>query len=347
MKKISAVFAALLSLSMLLCAAGCGSGKKPEDTAVTTTTADPDSVEVPDFSGLTRVQIEMKYPKLNIVFDEKYDDSAEEDEMISQSPLPGTKINKADEITVEISLGGKLVEVDDYTGRNYDDVKTLIEKQGLVPEMVYDDSETVPRNCVISTIPSPRTMVDKGSTVICYVSLGSAEQELRMPDFTGLSIEDATRIATDNSITFSIIYDDTSHLEAGTVIKQGIKPDTVIEPNTRVEVTIAGENASAARQATLTVTTNGNVEGEFELKYYIDGTLQPEKTEIKELSLTRKIEWEVSGTDVHTYSIIVTSLTTGKSGKLYEYEVDFTQNPPTKNHHDTFNSKLFSELLKQ
>ena len=343
MKKIFAVCAAVM---MILCFAGCNGGKKPADTSVTTTTADPDSVEVPDFSGLTRVQIEMKYPKLNIVFDEKYDDKADEDEVISQTPSPGTKINKADEITVEISLGGKLVEVDDYTGRSSDDAKMLIEKQGLVCEIVYDDSDTVPRNCIINTIPSARTMVEKGSTVICYVSLGSAVQEIRMPDFTGMSIEDATRIATENNVMFSITYDDTSSLAAGTVIKQGIDPDTVIEPNTRVEFTIAGENASASRQATMAVTVNNKVEGEFELKYYIDGTLIPEKTEIKELSLTRKIEWEVSGTDVHTYSIMVTSLTTGKSGKFYEYEIDFTQNPPSKRQND-FNANIFSELLKQ
>ena len=343
MKKMIAVFAAFLTV---LCFAGCDGGKKPQETSAVTTTADPDSVEVPDFSGLTRIQIEMKYPKLNIVFDEKYDDKAEEDEVISQTPSAGTKINKADEITVEISLGGKLVEVDDYTGRNYDDAKTLIEKQGLICEMVYDDSETIARNCIINTIPSARTMVEKGSKVICYVSLGSAVQETRMPDFTGMSIEDATKIATENNIMFSITYDNTSSLDPGTIIRQGIDPDTVIEPNTRVEVTIAGENASASRSATMSLTINKGFEGEFELKYYIDGTLIPEKTEIKELSLTRKIEWEVTGTDVHTYSIMVSSLTTGKSGKLYEYEIDFTQNPPKKTQND-FNPKVFSELQKK
>ena len=54
---------------------------------------------------------------------------------------------------------------------------------------------------------------------------------------------------------------------------------------------------------------------------------------------------EVSGSDVHTYSIVVTSLETGKSGVLYEMEVDFTQDPPKKDHHDTFDSGIFSKLL--
>jgi len=340
MKKVIAVFAALL---MVFCIAGCDTGKKPQESAVTTT-ADPNSVEVPDFSGLTRVQIEMKYPKLNIKFDEKYDDSADEDEVISQTPSAGTKINKDDEILIEISLGGKLVEVDDYTGRNIDDAKTLIEKQGLVCDIVYDDSEAVARNCIISTMPSARTMVEKGSTVICYVSLGSAVQEIRVPDMLGVSIEDATKIAEENSIGLTITYDNTSILEPGTVIRQGVDPDTVVEPNTKVEVVIAGENASAIRRTTITVNVNSSLEGEFEIKYYIDGTLVPEKTEIKEISLTRKIEWELSGTDVHTYSIMVTSRATGKTGKLYEIEVDFTTDPPARNILDS-NVNVFRELM--
>ncbi|MBP5604814.1 MAG: PASTA domain-containing protein, partial [Ruminiclostridium sp.] len=148
-------------------------------------------------------------------------------------------------------------------------------------------------------------------------------------------------------IALSIVYDDTSEDEPGTVIAQSISPDRVLEQNTRVQITVAGENADAKKETTITVTMNGDVSGEFELKYYIDGTLVPEKTEIKELSLTRKIEWKVKGTDIHTYSIMVTSCTTGKSGTLYEMEVDFTKNPPSRDHHDTFNPSIFRELQKK
>ncbi len=342
MKKILVVFAALI---MVLCISGCGNGSKPADTAAVTTTADPNTIEVPDLSGLSKIQVEMKYPKLNFNFVEKYDDNAEEDAVISQSPESGTRINKADEITVTISIGAKQVEVDDYTGRSIEDAKTLIDKQGLVCETQFVESETIARNCVISTTPAARTWVDKGTVITCFVSLGSAEQEIRVPDMVGKSIEDATKLAAENGIVLTITYDDTSSLEPGTVIRQGVDPDTIVEANDRIEVVIAGENAAASKTTSITVTLNTSLEGEFELKYYIDGTLIPEKTEIKEISLTRKIEWEVSGTDVHTYSVMVTSRTTGKSGKLYEMEVDFTQNPPAKNLIDEFNSKIFEELL--
>ena len=346
MKKI---FAVLILLAAVTMAAGCrnNNDNAPSETLVTTT-ADPNSMEVPDFSGLSRVQIEMKYPKLNIVFEEKYDDETEEDYFLAQTPSAGTVINKADEIIIDISKGGKLVEVDDYTGRSIDDVRTLIEKQGLVCQAIIEENDTVTRNCVIRTTPSPRTKVEKGTTVTCYVSGGSGVQEIRVPDMVGKTIEDATKLATENGVALSITYDDDSDLEPGTVISQGIDPETVVDPNTTIEVVISGVGSSTSGKTKITVNFGDDysASGEFELKYYVDGTLIAEKTEIKEISLTRKIEWEVSGNDVHTYSVIVTSLTTGKSGTLYEMEVDFTQDPPKKDHHGTFDANIFKKLLK-
>ena len=166
MKKITAVIAAVL---IALCAAGCSTGQTTDGTGEVTSADNRNLLEVPDFSGLSKEQIEMKYPNLNIVYEEQYD-SIPEGEMISQTPLPGTKLEKNEKITVNISLGEKLVEVDDYTNRSIADAQTLIEKQGLVCEIMWDESETITQNCVIRTIPSARTKVEKGSTITCYVS---------------------------------------------------------------------------------------------------------------------------------------------------------------------------------
>lgn len=343
MKKL---LAAVLAIIMVFGAAACDGGKKPAETTVATT-EDPNKMEVPDFSELTWEQIEMKYPKLNIKPDYQYSDSVPEGGFIAQEPSAGTKIDKSDKITVTVSSGSKLVEIDDYTGRNIDDARTLLEKQGLKCEVVSVDSEDVTRNCIVKTVPAAREMVEKGTTVTCYVSLGAPEQEIKVPDMVGKSIEQATALAEENGIGLSIGYDNNSDKEPGTVISQSIDPETVVEPNTRVEVVLSGESSADSRKTTISVTPpKSGVSGEYQLKYYIDGTLIEEKTEIKELSLTKKIEWEVTGTDIHTYSVVVTCMATGKSGVLYKMEVDFTKNPPTKDHHDTFNAKIFQELAE-
>lgn len=343
-KKVTAILAAFLILSL----AGCdGSG-----TAFTTTAATeaPDTrPEAPNLVGLTLEQIEMRYPELSIKTEYRYDESAAKETVLEQSIAAGEKYDEGATFTLVVSGGAKLVEIDDYTGIHIDDAQTLLEKQGLTCDIIRAEDSEIPENCVIRTQPAAREMVEPGSSVICYVSLGSGDVEAIVPDFVGLSIEDATKLAKENNIALTISYkEDSGDAEAGTVLEQGVDPETVVEPNTRVEVFIAGVGASTSRKTTISVNTkNTSLEGEFQLKYYIDGTLVEDKTEVKEISLTKKIEWEVSGTDVHTYSIVVTSLVTGKSGVLYEMEVDFTQDPPQKNDNGTFDNGLFADLLKE
>lgn len=336
---------ALSVTAAVLFGAGCESSEnKPMETTAVTE-KDPDLMETPDFSGLSLEQIQMKYPKLNILPEYEYSDEIAEGDLIKQSPEAGTEIYKNDKITVVISSGSKLVEIDDYTNRNIDDAETLIKKQGLDLRIIKEENETVTANCIIKTDPPARSMVEKGTVVTCYVSLGSAEQELLMPDLVGKTIEEALKLASENGVVLSISYDNGSEAEPGTVISQSLEPDTPVEAERKVDVVISGENAVDERKTTISVTfKDKDRSGEYQLKYYIDGTLQEDMTEIKELSLTKKIEWEVKGKDVHTYTVMVTYLKNGESGKLYEVEVDFTQDPPKKDYHDSFNGGIFKEL---
>lgn len=335
---MAAVMAALLLLS------GCDS----ISGTFTTTTTEPEVLdlrpEAPNFVGLTLEQVQMRYPSLNIKTEYRSDES-EVDTVLEQDIPAGDKYDEGARFTLTLSSGPKLTEIDDYVGRNIEDAQTLIEKQGFLCEIIRSESETVPENCVIRTSPAAREKVLPGSTIICYVSMGSGVTEITVPNFVGHTVEEASLLAAENGIGLTIGYDSSPDAAPGTVLRQGIDEGTVVEPNTRVEIIIAGEASATAGKATISVSLKSSIVGEFQLKYYIDGTLQEDKTEVKELSLTKKIAWEVSGKDIHTYSIVVTSLETGKSGVLYEMEVDFTQDPPTKDHHGTFNENIFKELV--
>lgn len=341
MKKIiSVILASVMVLSLCSC-----QGDTSE--SFTTTTAPVDTrPEAPNFVGLSLEQIEMRYPDLRLNTTYQYSDEYVKNVVIEQEIKAGERYDDDTVFNVVVSSGSKLIEIDDYTNRNIDDVETLLSKQGFECVVVYEEDSKVTKNCVIKTVPAAREKAEAGTTVTCYVSLGAATVMSVVPGFTGLTIEQATELATENNLMLTITYEDSDDAEPGTVLFQSIDPDTEVEPETRIVVTIAGETASSSASTTINVSLKGDVAGEFQLKYYIDGTLQEEKTEIKELSLTRKISWEVSGTDVHTFTIIVTSLKTGKSGTLYEMEVDFTQDPPARDHHDTFNANIFSQLLE-
>ncbi len=342
MKKIITAF---ICAVMICSVSACNIGQQSEETSVTTEPVDT-RPEMPNLVGLTLEQIGMRYPALTLETTYEYSDEAPKETVLEQNINAGDKYDEDKPVKVVVSNGSKLIEIDDYTNRNIDDVEQLLIKQGFVCDTIFSEDDKITKNCVIKTVPAAREKAEAGTVVTCYVSLGAAKVQAIVPDMVGKSIEEATDLANESGIKLTITYEDADGVEAGTVLEQSVEAETEVEPDTRVVVTIAGETAASSRSTNISVSLKEGMSGEFQLKYYIDGTLQEEKTEIKELSLTKKISWEVSGTEVHTFTIVVTSLETGKSGNLYEMEVDFTQNPPTKDHHDTFNSNIFSELLK-
>ena len=343
MKKIISL---LLASFMLVSFAGCDAAGKSQSTTVTEEPVDT-RPQMPNLVGLSLEQISMRYPKLKLDVTYEYDDEAKKDTVISQEIKASDRYNEGDSIPVTVSGGSKLIEIDDYTNRNIDDVEQLLEKQGFVCDVVYAEDEKITKNCVIKTDPPAREKAEAGTVVTCYVSLGAPQVKALVPDMVGKSIEEATDMASASGIKLTITYEDAEDVEPGTVLKQGLDPDTEVEPDARIAVTIAGESASSGNKTEILVNIKEGLSGEFQLKYYIDGTLQEEKTEIKEMSLTRKISWEVSGSEIHTYTVLVTSMETGKSAPLYEMEIDFAEDPPKQDDHGTYNENVFEELLNE
>ncbi len=87
------------------------------------------------------------------------------------------------------------------------------------------------------------------------------------------------------------------------------------------------------------------VPGEYEFLYYIDDVLQEELTEIKDISETDKLVWDISGAGRHTYKIMIRRPDTQMSETFLECTVDFSKTEPTKDF-GAFNSKIFNELTE-
>lgn len=240
MKKITAIL-----LAGLLFLSGCDAA----GNAFVTTTESAETVdlrpEAPNFVGLTLEQVQMRYPSLNIRTEYRSDDTAAET-VLEQDIPAGEKYDEGAQFTLTVSSGPKPVEIDDYVGRSIEDAQTLLEKQGFLCEIVREESDSVPENCVTRTSPAAREKALPGSTVICYVSMGSGKTEITVPRFIGLTVEEASLLAAENGIGLTIGYDKAPDAVPGTVLRQGIDEGTVVEPNTRVEITIAGEASPTA-----------------------------------------------------------------------------------------------------
>jgi serine/threonine protein kinase/beta-lactam-binding protein with PASTA domain len=92
-------------------------------------------------------------------------------------------------ISLTINPSGQGISVANVANQNYDAGYQTLIGQKLLVEKIYQTSDTVPADTIISTDPPAGTKVGTNTTITVYVSSGKGQ--VLMPDLTGLTEEAA------------------------------------------------------------------------------------------------------------------------------------------------------------
>ena len=298
------------------------------DTIPTEENTEVDEIVVPTLVGMTYDEMVAQYDNLNLKILREHN-PAPAGQVIYQGTGAGTTIRASQEIKVTVSLGPQMDEIGTFASRPMDEAVTQLRNQGFITDTLFINDETVPANYVIRTDPPAGSRIEVGSVVTVIVSQGPSPTLTSVPDFVKLSEYQARLNAERNDIVLVVEYvpSEDGGADTGKVLRQSIEPNERVEKNTVVTVYVSN---GTLRSSYISLKIKEGRTGKFRLEYYIDGSLQEEKTETVDLSLLEEIRWEFSGTDVHTYAIVVVNPETGASMTLIENKVDFSTDPPTK-----------------
>ena len=91
-------------------------------------------VDLVSFVGMTRQEIENnpEYDKFNIVFEEEYNSQYPAGQVYSQSPRPPRTVKEGQTVTLKVSKGTEIVNVEDVYGMTSEDATDRLQGQGLV-----------------------------------------------------------------------------------------------------------------------------------------------------------------------------------------------------------------------
>ena len=136
------------------------------------------TVEIPDLVGKTRSTAKSSLEALNleVVVEEEYSDSVNEDDVISVSPSAGSKVNEGSTVTITVSKGSKPVEkvtVPDLLDATQTDATNALTELGLEVKVNTTKSIASKKGMVAKQSVSAGTSVAKGSTVTITVGDGS------------------------------------------------------------------------------------------------------------------------------------------------------------------------------
>lgn len=218
--------------------------KVPTDRQITLRVgAEPEPVEVPDLIDSDKQQAEQILHENDLLLDPEVDEKEVDDEdkydrVVEQDPGPSQDLKEGGEVQITIGVEPEQVKVTNYTGEMFEDAKEALKDDDLNPTKEEVDSDE-PEGTVVSQQPNGGK-VEKGTTITLAVSNGS-EEEIEMPDLTGMTEDEALAELRDSDWhgTPRVVPKETDEDdEIGKVVKTDPKKGKEIEPDEDITLRI-------------------------------------------------------------------------------------------------------------
>jgi serine/threonine-protein kinase len=146
------------------------------------------------------VRDEGLHPELHFVWSDKYSAN----EVARQTPRGGTKVEDGITVDLWVSRGRLHIPSPDLTGLEADVARSRLESASLKHKSRRGASETAPQGQVFRQDPAPGETVQRGDTVVFWVSSGPPKVDV--PDVVGLSWGDASALLEEAGFVVSIDY---------------------------------------------------------------------------------------------------------------------------------------------
>jgi len=202
-------------------------------------------VIVPDVAGKTLQEAEDILKKngfsINATIKTTTSDTITIDLIVKTDPASGRTVKKGTTITLYQSIGEGTVELENYVGRNYIEVETMLKiKYNLyvfVNKEDVKDTTGMNENTIVRQEPAPGTKVKTGDTVKLWIP----DMTAVYPDFTtgNYTLADIQAFAKKYNLGFQDIYQERPGLEPGTIYAQDPKPGSPVINNMTLKIYIA------------------------------------------------------------------------------------------------------------
>ena len=203
-------------------------------------------------AALLELQVKHLNPRIQLRFTQS---SADKGQILEQNPPPGTIVKAGREIHLVVSQGVMINTVENFIGRNVDEVRMDLQVMfsslgalgdSSVPQLLnlreplmYEFSEEAP-GTILQQRPEPGTPISGPTVLELVVSRGSENIMILIPDLLRLNMEDALEQIGRTGIDFQFVLRPIRTGEtAGTVVAQSPPGGTTTASTTRVALTVA------------------------------------------------------------------------------------------------------------
>ncbi len=204
------------------------------------------AVTVPNCKGLKVSECEKKLqavglePRTDIELEPSSD--VKKNRIIRTNPEKGRSVNKGTKITIYKSTGEEVFELEDYVGKNYIEVQTILETKyelrvKIEKKEVTDTSKSYDEQEIIAQSLGEGSEVKKGDSITLYIPDIVEE----FPDMAaeGWTFDDAEAFCKQYGLVMKTVYEESEADEPGMVIRQSRSPGSRIVRDSNITITVS------------------------------------------------------------------------------------------------------------
>lgn len=208
------------------------------------------AVTVPNIVGLSKDDANSKLTslKLNPQFVNENNDKPV-GTVTACDPNPGTSVSSGTTIKVTVSMGPKQGTVPEISGDDLDTATNAIEQSHfVVGDKKHQYSDSVPKDYVITTDPTPGSPLAAGGTVNLVISWGPEVPKITVPSVKGKSLSDAQAMLSGLSVNVTNVATGDKNQD-NIVVAQDITPGTPVKQGANIILTVNKYDASQDQAA--------------------------------------------------------------------------------------------------
>jgi len=168
-----------------------------------------DTVIVPDLVGkdvvsalelLTDLQLNTK------VSGSEYSHQFPKNHVTFQEPEAGSEIKNDRDVRIMISKGTRNILMPNLVALSEQQARMIMEENGISRgHLSQTFNQNIAKDQIMAQVPAPGVMITRGASVDILVSMGDRAAELKMPDLSGLTLDEAVFRVEKNKLAVGAI----------------------------------------------------------------------------------------------------------------------------------------------
>ncbi|WP_330949032.1 Stk1 family PASTA domain-containing Ser/Thr kinase [Virgibacillus sp. MG-45] len=231
----------------------------------------PKDVVIPNVAEMEYQDAVDALEELNLKAEQEmiYSDEIEEGYVVKTDPKAGKSVKENYTVTVFVSQGKEKETFEDYVGRDFDQVKRMLEEKNYQEVIAYEKHSDQPVGEIINQIqPAPDAEVIPGETKVIF-EISSGPELISLNNLRGMSRDEVKEYLADQGLKMNEIEENSDTVPKGQVIRQKPSANTALEKGATVDVYISigpEEKPPSTHSITFTVPYNPEEEAEEDEK---------------------------------------------------------------------------------